>query len=188
MNVSSGPPPNIGLQRTSACGLAAEAGSLGRRAILCITTLGVLCLTLFLPGCVSAPRAASGSPRSGNQIDRERFKRLDELLRTAHSSLHSVPLVPAEASAALRAVTSEIEAVASFERTEDEKWYGNAVFIAAAMASGEVYAAQKGQRNSSESNVSLIDCFFSAPEGCFSDQRPCGPIEADTQCVKRASK
>ncbi len=149
-------------------------------------TVGAIFVAFLATGCASTHTATSGGTGVRNRIDHQQFRRLDEFVRTAHSALQAVPLVPADASAALRAVTAEMKVVASFEKTEDEKWYGNTVFTAVAMASGEVYALQHpNERSPASSNLRVIDCFFRAPEGCYSDLRPCAPIEADTLCVKK---
>jgi hypothetical protein len=141
-------------------------------------------LAPFVSGC-SATRPTAAR----DQIDHQHFRRLDDLLRAAQATLHAVPLVPVDASTALKAVTAEIDAVASFEKTEDEKWYVSAVLIATAMASGEVYALQHPSGESRGSiNVSVLDCFFSAPEDCFADLRPCAPVERDTECIKKAQR
>jgi hypothetical protein len=180
---------NIGLQRTSAFGLAAEAGSLGRQAMLLPLSLGVFFITILASGCASTHPASSSSPGLRNRIDHQQFKKLDELVRTAHSLLQAVPVVPAQASLALKAVTAEMKTVASFEKTADEKWYGDTVFIAAGMASGEVYALQHPEEGSpAPGNLTVIECFFNAPEGCYADLRPCAPIELDTLCVKKAQR
>jgi len=157
---------------------------LGRRPIFRRSTAPALCLVTLLVAC-----ASTQPPAIRNQINRQHFGRLNDLLRAAQASLHADPVVPEEASGALRAVTAEIDAVKPFEQTEDEKWYVGTVLIAVAMSSGEVYGAKQHWNGSDGHhlvNIRVIDCFFAAPEGCFADARPCSPVDGDTECVKEA--
>ena len=58
-----------------------------------------------------------------NQIDRQQFQRLNDLLKAAQNSLHTDPVVPETATAALRAVTSELDAVKPFEQPTGWHWH-----------------------------------------------------------------